>query len=133
MLDGVSDPRMPRPKLVLHVEGACEDEIARGIFAAEAVLYRDGDIDLHAAMAANARRDFIMFDGSGQPINDIGEEEHRLATLWEDALGAALDACCAGWDKQPLRGFWLSIDTGTGIIRPWYTKRPVATFKLGDE
>jgi hypothetical protein len=79
------------------------------------------------------RRDFIMFDGNGQPISDIGEEEHRLASLWEDALGAALDACCAGWNEQPLRGFWLSIDTGTGIIRPRYTEPPIATFRLGDE
>jgi hypothetical protein len=27
-------------------------------------------------------------------------QEHRLATLWEDALGATLDACCAGWAEQ---------------------------------
>jgi hypothetical protein len=54
MLDNISDARMPRSKLALHVEGAREDEIASGISAAEAVLYREGDMDLRAAMAANA-------------------------------------------------------------------------------
>ena len=119
-LDGVNDPGLPRPKIQLHVPGAREEELARGVAAAEAVLYRDGDIDLVAAMAANASRDFIMFHGDGQPINDITEEEQRLTTLWEDALGAALDACCAGWAEQPVRGFWLGIDTGDDTLRPWY-------------
>jgi hypothetical protein len=132
-LDGVNDIRPPRPKLILQVEGAREGELARGVAAAEAVLYRDGDIDLVAAMAANASRDFIMFDGDGQPINDITEEEHRLATLWEDALGAALDACCAGWAEQPVRGFWLGIDTGGDTIQPWYVRPPIATFEIKDE
>src|SRR5271155_2596069 len=109
---------VPRPKLNLQVEGAREGELARGVAAAEAVLYRDGDIDLVAAMAANVSRDFIMYDGDGQPINDITEEERQLATLWEDALGAALDACCAGWAEQPVRDFWPGIDTGGDTIQP---------------
>jgi hypothetical protein len=117
-LDGVNDPRPPRPKLILQVEGAREGELARGVAAAEAVLYCDGHIDLVAAMAANASRDFIMFDGDGQPINDITDEEHRLATLWEDALGAAFDACCASWAEQSVTGFWLGIDTGGDTLRP---------------
>jgi hypothetical protein len=117
-LDGVNGPRPPRPKLILQVEGAREGELARGVAAAEAVLYCDGHIDLVAAMAANASRDFIMFDGDGQPINDITDEEHRLATLWEDALGAAFDACCASWAEQSVTGFWLGIDTGGDTLRP---------------
>ncbi|MCW3476311.1 hypothetical protein [Limobrevibacterium gyesilva] len=133
MPDGVNDPRRPRPKLILHVEGAREDELARGLSAAEAVLRRDGDIDLEAAMVANASRDFIMLDGDLQPINDITEEEHRLAKLWEDALSAALDAGCAGWAEEPVRGFWLGIDTGGDTIRPWYVDPPIATFRLKDE
>jgi hypothetical protein len=44
-LDGVNDLSPPRPKLILQVEGAREGEFARGVAAAEAVLYRDGDID----------------------------------------------------------------------------------------
>jgi hypothetical protein len=132
-LDGVNDPRPPRPKLILQVEGAREGELARGVAAAEAALYRDGDIDLVDAMAANASRDFIMFDGDGQPINDISEEEHRLATLWEDALGASLDACCAGRAEQPVRGFWLGIDTGGDTLRPWYARPPIAAFEIKDE
>ena len=59
MPDGTNDPRPPRPQLMMHVEGAREEELSRGAAAAEAVLYRDGDIDLVAAMSANARRDFI--------------------------------------------------------------------------
>ena len=133
MPDGINNPRRPRPKLILQVEGASEEEIARGVAAAEAVLYRDGDIDLVAAMAANASRDFIMLDDDLQPINDITEEEHRLARLWEDALGAALDACCAGWPEQPRRGFWLGIDAGGDTLRPWYAQPPVATFELKSE
>ena len=132
-LDGVNDPRLARPRVKLHVPGAQEEELARGVAAAEAVLYRDGDIDLVAAMAANASRDFIMYDGEFQPINDITEEEHRLATLWEDALGAALDACCAGWTEQPIRGLWLGIDTGGDTIQPWYARLPIATLKLKDK
>ena len=97
------------------------------------MLYRDGDIDLVAAMAANASRDFIMFDGDGQPTNDITEEEHRLATLWEDALGAAIDACCADGAEQPVRGFWLGIDTGGDTLRPWYARPPIAAFEIRDE
>ena len=117
-MDGVNDPGLPRPKIQLHVPGAREEELARGVATAEAVLYRDGDIDLVTAMAANVSRDFIMFDGDGQPINDITEEEHRLATLWEDALGASLEASCAGWAEQFVRGFWLGIDTGGDTLRP---------------
>ena len=116
-LDSVNDPGLPGPKIQLHVPGAREGELARGVAAAETVLYRDGDIDLVAAMAANASRDFIMFDGDGQPINDITDEEHRLATLWEDALGAAFDACCASWAEQSVTGFWLGIDTGGDTLR----------------
>ena len=133
MPDGMSDPRQHRSRLVLHVEGANEDELARGLAAANAVLHRDGDIDFVAAMAANAARDFIMLDDKLEPINDISEQEHRLAKLWEDALGAALDACCAGWSDQPTRGFWLGIGAGGDMIQPWYSNPPVATFKLGDE
>jgi hypothetical protein len=132
-LDGANDPRLPRPKDQLQVPGAREEELARGVAAAEAALYRDGDIDLVAAMAAKASRDFIMYDGEFQPINDITEDEHRLATLWEDALGAALNACCAGWPQQPLKGFWLGIDTGDDTIRPWYAREPIATFELKDD
>lgn len=127
-LECANDPRLPRRKLILHMEGAREEELARGVAAAEAVLYRDGDIDLVGAMAANASREFIMYDDDNHPINDITAEEHRLATLWEDALGAALDPCCAGWPKQPVRGFWLGIDTGGDTIRPWYARPPIATF-----
>jgi hypothetical protein len=133
MPDGMNDPRPSRPKVVLHVEGASEDELARGVAAAHAVLFRDGDVDLVAAMAANASRDFIMLDGNLEPIKDISEEEHRLARLWEDALGAALDACCAGWSDQPMRGFWLGLDAGGEIIQPYYTKPPIATFTLDEE
>jgi hypothetical protein len=115
------------------VERAPEGELVRWVAAAEAVLYRDCDIDLVAAMAANASREFIMYDGDGQPINDISEEERRLATLWEDALGAALDACCAGWAEQPVGGFWLGMDTGGDTIQPWYVRPPIATLELKDE
>jgi hypothetical protein len=133
MPDGMNDQRSPRPKLVLHVEGASEEELARGVAAALAVLYRDGEVDLVAAMAANTARDFIMFDADWRPINDISEDEHRLAKLWEDALGAALDVCCAGWSEQPTRGFWLGIDAGGEVIQPYYTKPPTATFALTDD
>jgi hypothetical protein len=133
MPDGMNDLALPGPKPILYVGGAREEEIARGVAAAEALLYRDGDIDLVAAMAANAKRDFIMFDGNGQPINDITAEEHRLAALWEDALGAALDACRAGWSAQPASGFWLGLDTGGDTIQPWYVRPPLATFQIKDE
>ena len=132
-LDGVNDPGLPRPKLILQVESAREGELVRGVAVVEAVLHRDGDIDLVATMPANASRDFIMFDGDGQPINDIPEEEHRLATLWEDALGASLEASCAGWAEQPVRGFWLGTDTGGDTLRPRYARPPIATFEIKDE
>lgn len=70
-LDGTNDPRLRRPKLILHMEGAREEEMARGVAAAEAVLYRDGNIDLVAAMAANANREFIMYDDDDQPSTCI--------------------------------------------------------------
>jgi hypothetical protein len=113
-LDGVNDLRPPRPKLILQVEGAREGELARGVAAAEAVLYRGGDIDLVAAMAANASWDFIMFDGDGQPIDDIPEEEHRLATLWEHSLGRrSMRVASAG--PNSLQGVfgWASIRAAT--------------------
>ncbi|HEY4041497.1 MAG TPA: hypothetical protein VGM32_06590 [Rhodopila sp.] len=129
----MSDHDRPRPKLVLHVSGARDDELARGLAAAKTVLDRDGDLDLYAAMAANAVRDFILFDENWEPINDLTAEQHRLARLWEDALGAGLDACRAGWDKPPIRGFWLGIDTGAGTIQPYHAQLPIATFELKDE
>jgi hypothetical protein len=104
-LGGVNDPGLPRPKLILQVEGARERELARGVAAAEAVLYRDGDIDLVAAMPANANRDFIMFDGDGQPINDITEEQHRLATLWEDAAGGVARSVLRRLGRTVCKGF----------------------------
>jgi hypothetical protein len=131
MPDGVNGSGSPRQKLILHVAGAREDELTRGLSAADAVLYRDGDINLQAAMAANGYRDFIMFDEDQQPINDITEEQHRLATLWETALSAALDACCAGWSTEPAN-YWLGIDTGADTTRPWYVEKPIATFTLKD-
>ena len=67
------------------------------------------------------------------PINDISEEEHRLAKLWEDSLGATLDACCAGWIEQPVSGFWLEIDTDAEIIQPYYTQPVIAAFELKNE
>jgi hypothetical protein len=77
MLDGLNDPKAPRPQLVLLVEEAREEEIARGVAAAEAVLYRDGDIDLVAAMAANVCRDFsrtlaTLSRSTTSPTNNTG-------------------------------------------------------------
>ncbi|HEY2614036.1 MAG TPA: hypothetical protein VGI94_24730 [Reyranella sp.] len=133
MPDGVNEPGWSRPKLVLHVEGAREDELERGRLAAESVLHRDGEVDPFVAMAANGLRDFIMFDADGEAVNDLTREQHQLAQLWEDALWAGIDACCAGWEEQPVDDFWLGIDTGIETIRPWYMGLPIATFKLRDE
>ena len=72
MPDSTVDPKLPRPKLILHVTGASETELERGLAAAEAALYRDGDVDLVAAMAANAARGFIIFDDDWRPINVTG-------------------------------------------------------------
>jgi hypothetical protein len=70
---------------------------------AEAVLYRDGDIDLVSAMAANARRDFIMLDGDGQPINNITEEEHGLVRCGRTRSGRRSLQRRLG--RTPVRGF----------------------------
>jgi hypothetical protein len=83
-------------------------------------------------MAANGRRDFMILDADERPINDMSLEEHRLAYLWEEAIGAACKACCADWDSQPT-SYWLALDAGAETIRPWHAEPPAAVVTLTDE
>lgn len=83
----------------IAVEGASDDEIRRGLAAAQAVFDRAG---VTAAEAAKARFITEAWDDYGFP-DPQPEAELEICDVWDDADEAALNACCAGWpeDRKP--------------------------------
>mgnify|MGYP001459875755 CR=1 FL=1 len=83
--------------ITLTVEGAEPEEIARGLAAAQAVFDRAG---VTPDRAADAR-----FNAEGWDIrgfdDDISGDDLAICTVWDEAEGAAIEACCAGWAKRP--------------------------------
>jgi hypothetical protein len=79
-------------KLLIHIDGATELEVSRGIAAAQKI-FDEGGATAYEAAAARLKRD-------GEQ-DDLTEREGQIAHLWEDADYGAAQACCAGWAQIP--------------------------------
>jgi hypothetical protein len=102
----------------IHIEGATDAEIQRGLAAALAVFAAGGTTAVEAALAAHLRES--LHEGGyydeqgnfrdpyeGEPLwenevrlKEMTEREHKIAPLWEQADAAAVEACCAGWPEE---------------------------------
>ncbi len=80
-------------KLTIIIDGATEEELARGHAAAMAVFEAAGVTPLEAATAA-----FKQEDESDDPP-PLTELESKAAYAWGDAAYAAAEAACVGWSK----------------------------------
>jgi hypothetical protein len=98
----------PEPDFAIAVEGATEEELRRGIAAAQAVFDAAGVTPLEAATSEfrvegdTLRR--LSYD-SEEEARSIGgppeatERQYRIAGIWRQADLAAVEACCAGWTR----------------------------------
>ena len=73
--------------LTLRADGASDEELARGLAAARAVIEAAATTPL-AAASARFTRDCEM--------EELTDEENRICCVWDDAEEAALAACCPG-------------------------------------
>jgi hypothetical protein len=76
----------------LHVNGATEAEIIRGVSAALAVFTRAGATPLEAAGA--------RFKEEGEQ-ELLTEREAAIAHVWAEAEDVAISTCCQGWREIP--------------------------------
>lgn len=85
--------------ITLHVHGATDAEIARGVAAARAVF---DAADRTPMTAATAFFEIEQADKMGTIDAEGAAFDHDGITAWLDALPAAIDACCAGWTAPAL-------------------------------
>src|ERR1700687_1581354 len=86
----------PREYLTLHVPGATEEQLQRGIEAAWKVINDAGVTAYEAADADWVREGYWM--GTGIEFTD---RQNENSDVWGEAHEAAVAACCEGWDKIP--------------------------------
>lgn len=86
--------------MVLKVQGAAPEEIAKGLWAAQAELDQAGITDVQAARA--------QFDLEGWDVaydmdqkRRPGAEVFEAAAALDRARDAAIAACCAEWSALP--------------------------------
>jgi hypothetical protein len=83
----------------LHVEGASDEERARGLAAAVVALASAGVTPWQAALGLHAR---VCWDiGGFNEANEPTDAELDAAKAWDEAEYAALHACCEGWTVIP--------------------------------
>lgn len=75
-------------RLLVHVEGASPEELARGLAAAQQVFDAAGVTAFAAAAVFKTEEE----------RGDLRDEEERLVHLRNDAARAAAAACCDGWE-----------------------------------
>lgn len=75
-------------QLRIEIEGATDEELARGLAAAKAVFASAGVGPLACAVA--------LFKLEGEQ-EQLTEDDGWLADLWIEADEAAAKACCKGW------------------------------------
>jgi hypothetical protein len=83
--------------ITISVQGADQNQIAKGIAAAMAVFDRAG---VTPERAADARFAIEGWDDGGF-TGPISDDDLTLCGLWEEAEEAALSACCEGWERKP--------------------------------
>lgn len=86
-------------QLVLHVDGASDADLARGLAAAHAVFTAAG---ITPAKGARGLFNRERWDVQGFPEDaEPSPEDLDAASAWDDADRAAAQACCAGWPAAP--------------------------------
>jgi hypothetical protein len=85
--------------MVLHVEGASPEELARGLAAARAVLNAAGVADVDAAWAAHVRERWDISAFADEYT--VPGAELAAASALDEASAKAIAACCAGWPSVP--------------------------------
>ncbi|MEF7616293.1 hypothetical protein V4F39_20430 [Aquincola sp. MAHUQ-54] len=84
--------------LRINIEGATEEEVARGIAAAKAHLAFRG-FDPAEAAASCVKRD--RWSGNGFRGAEPTDREMQAADAWDEADRIAAAACCEGWRAAP--------------------------------
>lgn len=88
-------------ELRLRVQGASGDELARGIAAAEEVFARANISSERAAEGYFAMGAWLEFgDVPDDQISAV--RDSMAAKVWDNAVIAARDACCAGWPSEKI-------------------------------
>ena len=82
--------------ITISVEGASRKEIERGILAAKTVFHRER---VTPEAAADGRFNVESWDDRGFE-GPVSNEDLDLHAIWDQADQAALQACCAGWEKR---------------------------------
>lgn len=85
-------------KLRIHIEGATDEEVARGIAAALKHLEVRGFAPAEAA-ASCVKRD--RWSDSGFRRDEPTDAEMHAADAWDEADRIAAAACCEGWNAAP--------------------------------
>lgn len=80
--------------IILHVEGATPEALARGVAAAQAVFQAAKVTPWEAAQGVHARERWDI--SSVDDAFVASDEELAAATAWDDAEEAALKVCCDG-------------------------------------
>lgn len=83
---------MLQDTIELHIKGATEAEIIRGVVAGLQVFTRAGTTPLGAARAR------FKEEGEREPLT---EPEAAIAHVWAEAEDVAISACCQGWREIP--------------------------------
>jgi hypothetical protein len=100
-------------KLWLEVQGATEQELQRGVAAAQKLLDDAGVSPSEAEGAAFKRDSETMRMALQPPGAEFGsmltERDDELASLWEEAERVALQACCSGWSELPKTDYSLRL------------------------
>ena len=84
---------MRKWNLAIRIEGATQDDVKRGIAAAQAVFDAAGVEPLDAAAA--------IFKRDGE-VEELTDEDCELIEVWNAADTAANVACCGAWPKRPV-------------------------------
>ena len=100
-------------ELRIHIDGATEEEQARGIAAAWAHLQACG-LDPATALAAVHKRD--RWSGSSFRHDEPTDADMAAADAWDEADRLAANACCAGWPAAPLCADLQWLDDGTAAV-----------------
>jgi hypothetical protein len=83
---------MLQDTIELHVKGATEAEIIRGVLAGLEVFIRAGTTPIGAAGAR------FKQEGEQEPVT---EREAAIAHVWAEAEDIAISTCCQGWREIP--------------------------------
>lgn len=85
--------------LLLDIDGAADEQWARGIAAASAVFAAADVTSQEAAAGHFGRSGWAELGFPGE--NQLSASELRAVSVGDEAEQAALEACCAAWSANP--------------------------------